>query len=40
LRENITMLEMCRDMGFDIRADLDDPDLKVVTLPLKDAGAR
>jgi acetyltransferase len=37
LRENTTMLEMCRDMGFAIRADPDDSDLKVVTLPLREA---
>jgi len=40
LRENTTMLEMCRDMGFDIRTDPDDNDLKVVRLPLQGDDAR
>ncbi|WP_029030076.1 bifunctional acetate--CoA ligase family protein/GNAT family N-acetyltransferase [Salinarimonas rosea] len=35
LRENSTMLEMCRQLGFAIRADPDDPDLKVVRLDLE-----
>ncbi|GGK41996.1 bifunctional acetate--CoA ligase family protein/GNAT family N-acetyltransferase [Salinarimonas ramus] len=34
LRENRTMLEMCKQLGFEIRADKDDPDLKVVRLDL------
>lgn len=34
LRENRTMLEMCRQLGFSIAADPDDGDLKVVRLDL------
>jgi acetyltransferase len=34
LRENTTMLEMCRRLGFGIRSDEADPDIKVVTLPV------
>ena len=34
LRENTTMLAMCRSLGFAIRADPDDPDLRLVTLPV------
>jgi len=36
LRENATMLDMCRQLGFSIRNDPDDPDLRVVTLPVAD----
>ncbi|WP_349369975.1 bifunctional acetate--CoA ligase family protein/GNAT family N-acetyltransferase [Salinarimonas sp.] len=35
LRENRTMLEMCRQLGFAITTDKDDPDLKVVRLDLE-----
>ncbi len=35
LRENTTMLDMCRSLGFDIRTDEEDHDLKVVKLSLK-----
>jgi acetyltransferase len=34
LRENTTMLEICRKLGFGIRTDPDDPEIKIVTLPL------
>jgi acetyltransferase len=34
LRENTTMLDMCRNLGFDIRSDPHDPDIKVVRLPV------
>jgi len=34
LRENTTMLEMCRSLGFSIRIDPGDPELRVVTLPI------
>ncbi|MGO4572916.1 bifunctional acetate--CoA ligase family protein/GNAT family N-acetyltransferase [Microvirga sp. 2TAF3] len=34
LRENVTMLDMCRQLGFSIRNDPDDPELRVVTLPI------
>ncbi len=34
LRENTTMLDMCRSLGFLVRIDPDDPDLRVVTLPI------
>lgn len=34
LRENTTMLEMCRSLGFSIRIDPDDPELRIVTLPI------
>jgi acetyltransferase len=34
LRENTTMLEMCRRLGFGIRTDPADPDVKIVTLPI------
>ncbi|WP_414471925.1 GNAT family N-acetyltransferase [Microvirga sp. M2] len=34
LRENSTMLDMCRDLGFSVRADPDDPELRLVTLPI------
>jgi acetyltransferase len=37
LRENTVMLEMCRGLGFDIRSDPDDPDIKVVTLQVQGA---
>lgn len=34
LRENATMLDMCRSLGFSIKADPDDLDLRIVTLPI------
>jgi acetyltransferase len=38
LRENTTMLEMCRALGFAIRSDPDDPDIKAVTLQIEGLG--
>ena len=35
LRENTTMLHMCRELGFDMTTDPTDPGLQIVTLPLK-----
>ena len=35
LRENTTMLKMCRELGFDIREDRDDRSLFVVTLDVR-----
>ena len=32
LRDNRTMLDMCRQLGFTIRSDPNDPDIKIVTL--------
>lgn len=40
LRENTTMLQMCRGLGFAIAADPDDRDLCIVTLPVTPSGAR
>ena len=34
LRENTTMLEMCRKLGFQIASDPQDPSLVVVNLPV------
>jgi acetyltransferase len=34
LRENTTMLAMCRSLGFKVRNDPDDPELRIVTLPV------
>ena len=34
LRENTVMLEMCRELGFEIRTDPVDPDIKAVKLPV------
>jgi acetyltransferase len=34
LRENTTMLDMCRSLGFSIRTDPDDLELRIVTLPI------
>jgi acetyltransferase len=34
LRENTTMLQMCRELGFAIRQDPDDRDVCIVTLPV------
>jgi acetyltransferase len=36
LRENVVMLEMCAGLGFEIRADRDDPDIKMVRLAVAD----
>jgi acetyltransferase len=38
LRENATMLDMCRRLGFAIRSDPHDPDVKIVTLAIAGAG--
>ena len=40
LRENTTMLEMCRKLGFSMRTDPDDADLKVVRLAVTEGAAR
>jgi acetyltransferase len=34
LRENVTMLDMCRKLGFHISSDPQDPSLVVVNLPV------
>ena len=34
LRENTTMLTMCRQLGFHVATDPDEPDIYVVKLPL------
>lgn len=34
LRENVTMLQMCRELGFTIHDDPQDPEICVATLPL------
>ncbi|WP_243373136.1 bifunctional acetate--CoA ligase family protein/GNAT family N-acetyltransferase [Microvirga solisilvae] len=34
LRENTTMLDMCRSLGFSVRVDPDDAELRLVTLPI------
>ncbi|HXW39756.1 MAG TPA: GNAT family N-acetyltransferase, partial [Xanthobacteraceae bacterium] len=34
LRENTTMLEMCRQLGFQIASDPQDPSIVIVNLPL------
>jgi acetyltransferase len=34
LRENVTMLEMCRHLGFDVKPDRTEPDLCDVRLKL------
>ncbi len=39
LAENSTMLRMCRDLGFEIRHDPEDPAVYQVELPLNDHGA-
>jgi len=39
LAENTTMLRMCRDLGFQIRHDPEDPAVYQVELPLNDHGA-
>ena len=35
LRDNTTMLAMCRELGFNVTSDPTDPGLQVVTLPLR-----
>jgi acetyltransferase len=40
LRENTTMLEICRKLGFTVRSDPNDPEIKVVTLPLAGLSGR
>jgi acetyltransferase len=35
LRENTTMLQMCRELGFSITEDPDERDVCLVTLPAK-----
>ena len=40
LRENTTMIEICRKLGFTVRADANDPEIKIVTLPLTEVGQR
>jgi len=37
LRENRTMLAMCRELGFSFRSDPDDPSIVDVTLPVAEA---
>jgi len=34
LRENSIMLSMCRELGFRIEGDPEEPDICIVTLPL------
>lgn len=34
LRENTAMLQMCRELGFELATDPTDPGLQIVTLPL------
>ena len=40
LRENRTMLAMCKDLGFTIRTDPSDTAMQVVSLPLQSPGAQ
>ena len=35
LRENTVMLDMCRALGFDIRSDPSDGEMKIVRLPIE-----
>ena len=35
LNENVTMLSMCRNLGFDVKADPDDLGVQIVTLSLR-----
>jgi acetyltransferase len=35
LRENTTMLDMCRELGFEIAGDLQDPGVTNVKLSIK-----
>ena len=39
LRENKTMLAMCRELGFTVRPDPADPEISVVTYALSTAVA-
>ena len=39
LRENSTMLEMCRALGFSVKSSPDDESIAVVTLPVAEAAA-
>ncbi|HML14345.1 MAG TPA: bifunctional acetate--CoA ligase family protein/GNAT family N-acetyltransferase [Xanthobacteraceae bacterium] len=39
LRENTTMLQMCRELGFSVTSDPDDRDLCIVTLPIAPGSA-
>jgi len=39
LRENSTMLAMCRTLGFKVKPDPDDPTIMNVTLPVQPAGS-
>ncbi|MCG8274858.1 bifunctional acetate--CoA ligase family protein/GNAT family N-acetyltransferase [Stenotrophomonas sp. NLF4-10] len=39
LRENSTMLAMCRTLGFTVKADPDDPAIMNVTLPVRSTAA-
>ena len=40
LSENTTMLDMCRRLGFGIRNDPNDLDIKIVTLPVAEIDRR
>jgi acetyltransferase len=35
LTENIAMLEMCRELGFHVASDPDEPDICIVRLALR-----
>jgi hypothetical protein len=35
LRENVTMLEMCRELGFKIRSEPGNPDVFLVELRIR-----
>jgi acetyltransferase len=35
LRDNTTMLQMCRELGFDVASDPTDPSVQIVTMPLR-----
>jgi acetyltransferase len=39
LGENTTMLRMCKELGFDIAADPDDPDACIVKLAISNQRA-
>jgi acetyltransferase len=36
LAENTVMLEMCRNLGFEVKSDAEDPALCHVTLQIRD----
>jgi acetyltransferase len=38
LRQNTTMLDLCRRLGFTIRSDPNEPDIVLVKLPLGQMG--